>query len=208
MPLKKGVNWSDGHELDANDFVFTVSTVLDMQLDSNWASAVDPAFLDRVEALDSHRLKVYFKTVDADGSPQTPGLSVWQFGLGFMPVLAEHYWTPVVEEAKKAGEIEQQHEALFAHVPGGEPTLGGFVFSRWEPGAFLENDTDPNYYSKGTVISLYENRAYSESNGRTGLDSTTTAMPKVPSLLSTRSAHTSSPRSSAYTAIMTRLSWL
>ena len=131
MPLKKGVNWSDGHELDANDFVFTVSTVLDMQLDSNWASAVDPAFLDRVEALDSHRLKVYFKTVDADGSPQTPGLSVWQFGLGFMPVLAEHYWTPP-----------------------------------------------------------------------------TTAMPKAPSLLSTRSAQTSYPRSSAYTAIRTRLSWL
>ena len=103
IPLKTGIVWSDGEELDANDFVFTVNTVLDMQLGSNWASAVDPAFLDRVEALDSHRLKVYFKTADADGNPQTPGLSVWQFGLGFMPVLAEHYWAPVVEEAKKAG---------------------------------------------------------------------------------------------------------
>ena len=172
IPLKKGIVWSDGEELDANDFVFTVNTVLDMQLGSNWASAVDPAFLDRVEALDSHRLKVYFKTVDADGNPQTPGLSVWQFGLGFMPVLAEHYWAPVVEEAKKAGEMNQQHEALFAHVPEGEPTLGGFVFSKWEPGAFFENDTDPNYYSMGTVISIYENGAYSESSPRTGLSVT------------------------------------
>ena len=172
VPLKTGVMWSDGEELDTNDFVFTVNTVLDMQLGSNWASAVHPAFLDRVEALDSHLLKVFFKTVDADGSPQTPGLSVWQFGLGFMPVLAEHYWSPVVEDAKKAGEIAQQHEALFAHVPDDEPTLGGFVFSKWEPGAFFENDTDPNYYSTGTVVSMYDNGAYSESNARTGRSST------------------------------------
>ena len=54
VPLKKGVSWSDGHELDVSDFAFTVNTVLDMQLGSNWAAAVDPAFLDRVEALDSH----------------------------------------------------------------------------------------------------------------------------------------------------------
>ena len=100
VPLKRGVSWSDGEELDANDFAFTVNTVLDMQLGSNWAAAVDPAFLDRVEALDSHRLKVYFKTTNADGDPQTPGLSVWQFGLGFMPVLAEHYWMPVVDRGK------------------------------------------------------------------------------------------------------------
>ena len=162
VPLKTGVMWSDGHELDASDFVFTVNTVLDMQLSSNWASVVDAAFLDHVEALDSHKLKVFFKTADADGNPQTPGLSVWQFGLGFMPVLAEHYWESVVEEAKGAGETEQQQEALFAHVPEGEPTLGGFTFSKWEPGAFYENNTDPNYYSMGTVVTEYENGAYSE----------------------------------------------
>ena len=168
VPLKAGVMWSDGHELDAGDFVFTVNTVLELQLSSNWASVVDRAFLDRVEALDSHKLKVFFKTTDADGNPQTPGLSVWQFGLGFMPVLAEHYWAPIIEDVKGAGETEQQHEALFAHVPEGEPTLGGFTFSKWEPGAFFENNTDPNYYGMGTVITEYENGAYSESNERTG----------------------------------------
>ncbi len=172
VPLKTGVLWSDGHEMDAGDFVFTVNTVLDMGLSSNWASVVDRAFLERVEALDSHTLKVFFKTMDEEGNPQTPGLSVWQFGLGFMPVLAEHYWAPVVEEAKGAGEQEQQHEALFAHVPDGEPTLGGFAFSKWEPGAFFENDTVDNYYDQGTVITQYENGAYTVSNESTGLDAT------------------------------------
>ncbi len=168
VPLRTGVMWSDGHELDSGDFLFTVNTVLDLQLSSNWASVVDKAFLERVEAPDSHTLKVYFKTTDAEGNPQTPGLSVWQFGLGFMPVMAEHYWAPVIEEVKGAGEVEQQQEALFAHVPEGEPTLGGFTFSKWEPGAFFENDTDPGYYSLGTVVTNYANGAYSESNDRTG----------------------------------------
>ena len=172
VQMKTGVKWSDGHELDAGDFVFTVNTVFDLQLSSNWAAAVDSAFLDRVEALDSHTLKVFFKTTDADGNPQTPGLSVWQFGLGFMPVLAEHYWAPIIEEVKKAGEINQQQEALFAHIPDGEPTLGGFTFSKWEPGAFLENNTDPNFYNQGTVVTMYANGAYSESNERTGHSAT------------------------------------
>ena len=164
--------WSDGEGLDANDFVFTVNTVMDLGLSSNWAAVVDQAFLERVEALDSHTLKVFFKTADEEGNPQTPGLSVWQFGLGFMPVLAEHYWSPVVEEAKKAGEIEQQQEALFAHVPEGEPTLGGFTFNKWEPGAFFENNTDPNYFDSGTVVTLYDSGAYSVSNERTGHSAT------------------------------------
>ena len=168
VPLRTGVMWSDGHELDTGDFVFTVNTVFDLQLSSNWAAVVDKAFLERVEAIDSHTLKVYFKTTDAEGNPQTPGLSVWQFGLGFMPVMAEHYWAPIVEEVKGAGETEQQQEALFAHVPDGEPTLGGFTFSKWEPGAFFENDTDTGYYSMGTVVTNYANGAYSESNERTG----------------------------------------
>ena len=172
VPMKTGVNWSDGEGLDANDFVFTVNTVLDMGLGSNWASAVDPAFLDHVEAVDSHTIKVFFKTTDEEGNEQTPGLSVWQFGLGFMPILAEHYWTPVVEVAKGAGEINLQHEALFAHVPENEPTLGGFVFDKWEPGAFYEKDTDPGYYQAGTVVTEYASGAYSEANPNTGTTET------------------------------------
>ncbi len=168
VPLLKGVMWSDGEEFDSGDVVFTVQTALDLQLGSNWAAVVDSAFLDRVEALDSHRIKVFFKSTDAEGNPQTPGLSVWQFGLGFMPILAEHYWASVIEEVKSAGEIEQQHAALFAYVPDGEPTIGGYVFKKWEPGAFYEKDTDPNFFFTGTVITEYESGAYAESNERTG----------------------------------------
>ena len=135
--MKEGIEWSDGEPLNADDFVFTVNTIFDLQLGSNWASAADSAFLERVEALDEYSVKIFFKTTDDEGNPQTPGLSVWQFGLGFMPIMAEHYWSPVVEEIKASGDTEQRMEALFAHVPDSEPTAGGFTFSKWEPGRVL-----------------------------------------------------------------------
>ncbi len=164
VPIRPGIEWSDGEELTAEDIVFTVSTVLDLELGGSWAQAVNSAFVDRVEALDSHRLKVFFKATDDEGQPQTPGLSVWQFGLGFMAILPEHYWASVVEEAKKAGDTAQRIEALFAHVPDGEPTVGGYSFRKWEPGAFFENEATANYYQRGATVTQYANGALVEVN--------------------------------------------
>ena len=172
VPLKKGIQWSDGEELTAEDFVFTVNTVLDMELGSGWAEAVDSAFVERVQALDSHRLKVIFKATDDEGNPQTPGLSVWQFGLAFMPIMPEHYWASVVEAAKKAGDTAQRIEALFAHVPEGEPTVNGFTFRKWEPGAFFENEAVPNFFQMGAVVTQYANGALMEANERLGYTTT------------------------------------
>lgn len=168
VTMKAGLLWSDGEEITAEDVVFTVNTVLDLELGSSWGSSVDRAFLDRVEALDSLRLKIFFKAADDEGNPQTPGLAVWQFGLGFMPILPEHYWAPVVEAAKQAGDAAQQIEALFAHVPEGEPTAAGFTFNKWEPGAFFENTASPHYFDKGTIVTRYENGALTETNERHG----------------------------------------
>ena len=85
-----------------------------------------------------------------------------------MPILPEHYWTPVVEQARQAGDGAQQIEALFAHVPEGEPTAGGYTFRKWEPGAFFENNASPHYFDKGTIVTLYENGALTETNERHG----------------------------------------
>ena len=205
--LKEGVTWSDGEDLTADDFVFTVNTVLEMNLGSNWAQLVHPAFVERAEALDSHRLKIFFKATDAEGNAQTPGLSVWQFGLAFMPILPEHYWAPVVEQAKQAGEAAQQIEALFAHVPDGEPTANGLEYSRWEPGAFFENATVPDYFGQGTLVSQYANGAYAATNERLGYDEVFYGEATGDRCWSSRPARTSSRRSSASTATRTRRFW-
>jgi peptide/nickel transport system substrate-binding protein len=155
VDLKQGIMWSDGKEVTAEDFVFTAHTVRDLKLTVNWASIVDTEFFDHAEALGLHKLKVFFK--------KQPGLSRWQFGLAFMPILSKAYWQPVVEEAKKQGDVTAQQKALYAHVPQNEPTAGGFALERWEKGAFAEKVKNPDYSFSGATITEYANGAYSES---------------------------------------------
>ncbi len=172
VPIRAGIMWSDGEELTADDVIFTAHTVLEMGIGSNFGAVVDSAFLDRIEAIDSHRIKIFFKATDDEGNPQTPGLSVWQFGLAFMPILPEHYWAPVVAQAKEAGDAGAQVEALMAHVPENDPTLGGYTFGRWEPGAFFENNAAANYYGTGSVITRYASGTLVEENERLGYTDT------------------------------------
>ncbi|MGH2544605.1 MAG: ABC transporter substrate-binding protein, partial [Ardenticatenaceae bacterium] len=102
-------------------------------------------------------IKVYFK--------EKPGLSVWQYGLAFTPILPKHYWEPIVQSAKAAGmDIESVQAALFSHEPDGAPTAGGFVFKRWEPGAFYENESVANWYRSGIKVEEYVSGAYREYN--------------------------------------------
>ena len=155
VPLKQGVKWSDGNDVTAEDFAFTAHTVAELQLPGNWPSIVDPDYFDHAEALDPHRLKIYFK--------QKPGLARWQFGQAFMPILSKVYWEPIVEEAKQAGDIIEQQKALFAHVPENEPTAGGYGFDKWERGAFAEKERNPGYYFADSVVKQYANGAYVES---------------------------------------------
>ena len=155
VPLKQGVKWSDGNDVTAHDFVFTAHTVLDMELTGNWSSTVDPKFLDHAEALDDYRLKIYFK--------EKPGLARWQFGLAFMSILSKAYWEPVVEDAKKEANVVEQQRILYAHVPENEPSAGGYLFKKWERGAFAENTKNDDYYFTGAEVSHYANGAYSEN---------------------------------------------
>ncbi len=155
VDLKEGVMWSDGSQITAHDFVFTAHAVLDLKLAGNWSSTVDPEFLDHAEAISDHKLKIFFK--------KKPGLSIWQFGTAFMPILSRAYWEPVVAEAKQQGEIADQQKFLYAHVPQNEPSAGGYTFGKWEQGAFAEKSRNDDYYFAGSVATQYDNGAYTES---------------------------------------------
>ena len=155
VSLKQEVKWSDGNDVTADDFVFTAHTATDMELTGNWPSIVDPEFFDHAEAMDPYTLKIYFK--------EKPGLARWQFGLAFMPIFSKAYWEPVVAEAMQVGDITEQQRALYAHVPDGEPSAGGFIFDRWEQGAFAEKDRYDGYYFTGSVVTQYANGSYAES---------------------------------------------
>lgn len=155
LELVEGVKWSDGSEVTAEDFVFTAHTATELQLTGDWPSIVDPEYFDHAEANGPYSLKVYFK--------QKPGLARWQFGLAFMPIFSKSYWQPVVAEAKQAGDTTEQQKALYAHVPDGEPSAGGFIFDQWERGAFAEKAMNPDYSFSGTEVTQYANGAYTAS---------------------------------------------
>ena len=155
VELIEGVKWSDGNEVTAEDFVFTAHTAIELQLTGSWPSIVDPEYFDHAEATGPYGLKVYFK--------QKPGLARWQFGLAFMPIFPRAYWEPVVAEAKQAGDATEQQKALYAHVPDGEPSAGGFIFDQWERGAFAEKTSNADYSFMGTEVALYANGAYEAS---------------------------------------------
>ena len=153
--LKEGIQWSDGTEVTAEDFVFTAHTASEMQLPGNWPSIVDPEYFDHAEALDPYHLKIYFK--------QKPGLARWQFGLAFMPMLSKAYWEPIVTAARQGAELIEQQKALYAHVPDNEPSAGGFGFQKWERGAFAEKAQNPRYFFRDTVVTEYASGAYAEA---------------------------------------------
>ena len=155
VDLKQGIMWSDGNEVTAEDWVFTAHAVRDLQLTGNWSSIVDNDFFDHAEALGPHKLKIYFKKM--------PGLSRWQFGLAYLPMISSAYWSPIVEQAKQQTDIVEQQKALYGHVPENEPSAGGFVFGKWEKGAFAEKAKNPGHYFSDVTTTHYANGAYAES---------------------------------------------
>ena len=155
LSLKEGMKWSDGSDVTAEDFVFTATTAIDLELTGSWPAIVDPEYFDHAVADGPYSLAIYFK--------QKPGLARWQFGLAFMPIFSRAYWEPVVMEAVNAGDVAEQQKALYSHVPDGEPSAGGFIFDQWERGAFAEKTIYQEYYFSGATVELYENGAYSAS---------------------------------------------
>ena len=152
--LKQGVLWSDGEEITAEDVVFTLTSAQELQLSGGWAAIVDPNVFDHAEATNTHTVKFFFK------SP--PGLGSWQFGLSQSLVLAQHFWQPIVDQARQAGTQEAQQVALFGHVPDNEPTAGEMMLTRRQAGEFIELVKNPNYYWAGSTVEEYANGAYVE----------------------------------------------
>ena len=176
VTLKKGITWSDGEPFTAKDIAFTGNTSLRFGLvGGNWQGWWDPNFLDHVEAVDDSTVKFVYHT--------KPGLARHEWGDLQAPILAEHFWAPLVDEAAKPlegltkpgkdasddekakyAEAETKaQENLYAIDPNGEPMAGAFTFSKWEKSAFAENSANPDYPFQGVTVTEYANGAYQES---------------------------------------------
>lgn len=172
IPVREDVVWSDGEPLTAEDIAFTANAVLDLGLISgkfeNW---YDANYLDHIEVVDDYRVKIYYRT--------NPGLAHHEYGTLQAPILAEHYWAPIVADAmapiEALGEHPSQeelltaqtdaHYILFSHQVEGEPIAGGFALAKWEKGVFLEGVKNPDYLNTGLIVQQWANGAYKDSVG-------------------------------------------
>jgi ABC-type transport system substrate-binding protein len=174
IAMKQSITWSDGTPLTAKDVAFTGNTALELQLPGGWTTNYDPNFLDHIEAVDDYTVKYYFT--------QDPGLAVFEYGALQGGIMQEAYWAPVVEDAKAAvgaltppaetatdeekaaydKVLAEAFNVLFGYVPENEPVAGGYLFGKWETGAFAENAANPDFFFKGTTTTEYANGAYKD----------------------------------------------
>ena len=159
VKIKDDVTWSDGEALTVDDLIFAWETSDEFGLGGNWLGYTYSDYVDRMEAVDDYTVKVYFS--------QEPGLSVWDHGVALHPFMPEHFWADTVEECRAS---EDPATCLYAADGGGEPSIGAFMFTKWEPGAFAEIAANPNYYWKDAVYTFYADGSFGEVNEAKGYE--------------------------------------
>lgn len=166
VPIHKGLKWSDGEPLTAEDFVFTFETVRDLQLGGNWVDAWKPVEQDSeelgvvsVEAPNPTTVRIAFN--------QQPGLTVWPNSVGLAPVVAEHFWADKVAAAKKS---DDPTRTFLAESGKGDPSCGPVVFDNWQKGSHAQTKPNPNWHLAGTTYTHYEDGAVRMVNEKLGID--------------------------------------
>jgi peptide/nickel transport system substrate-binding protein len=139
-------------ELTAEDVAFSFNAIMGknvkgedaykgitpVKLGGNWPSIINPDFFDHAEVVDKYTVKFYLKAqCSYDG---------WDEGLLFAPIFNMAYWEPKFVAAAQA---QDPVKALYENKGDDEPVAGGWLFQKWEPGAFAESTANKNHYFYG-----------------------------------------------------------
>jgi peptide/nickel transport system substrate-binding protein len=149
ITLRDDAVWSDGEPITAQDYVFTFETARGFGLTTNWTDYLDtgtedlPGPVTGVEALDDHTIQVTFNA--------EPGLAVWGQGNGppLMPILPEHFWGPIVDEAAAT---DDPRNTLIAASGVGAPSAGPNVFGGIQQGSFAATTANTGYFRNGETV--------------------------------------------------------
>lgn len=145
VDLKGDARWSDGEPITAADIVFTFDTVRSLGLARGWSSAYPVADdnrlgLEAVEAVDDDTVVFRYNA--------KPGLPFWPNGPGTAPIMPEHFWAPILEDALDTAD---PFTALLTASAAGEPSGGPIqidVFGQ----ARIEVTPNPNYQRQGEEV--------------------------------------------------------
>lgn len=155
VDLKKGVTWSDGSEVTADDVVFSMyegPTIFGggdfakgvTTLGGAWTVLLDPNVLVKVEKTGTYQVKLFFKQLN---------LRI-QWSILFADIFQKKYWEPKFRET--AGDRAK----LEALASDDEPACGWGAMPEalkapgvgWQRGAFATNVANPNYFWKGVQV--------------------------------------------------------
>jgi ABC-type transport system substrate-binding protein len=155
VDLKKGVKWSDGTEVTADDVVFSMyegPTIFGggdfakgvTTLGGAWTVLLDPNVLVKVEKTGSHQVKMFFKEAN---------LRI-QWSILFADIFQKAYWEPKFkatagDRAKlEALEVNDEPACGWGAMPEALKAPG----QGWQRGAFATNVAQPNYFWKGVKV--------------------------------------------------------
>jgi peptide/nickel transport system substrate-binding protein len=176
VKIKKGIRWSDGTALTAADVAFTLDTARRFGLaGGNWSVWADADYLREVQAPDDETVIFVYSA--------KPGMARHEWGALQVSIANEKFWAPKVEEAAAgladlkrpaAGASDAAWEAylarqaeaagkLFGLDDRGEPLAGAFLFSREEPGSFIEETANKDFFFSGVSFTGFTDGAYAES---------------------------------------------
>ena len=186
IQLRKGLIWSDGKEFTADDVRFTYETIQafgPVDLGGNWPQYISPPeILGKVEVVAPYTVRFYLT--------KKPGLSQWNFGMMYAPVVSKAFWQPrvkplletrdqAIQAASSIADDKERETAiakakadavqsLYGADAQGEPSIGSFTLGKWEHGAFVENVANSHFSLKGERILLYANGATQLINDKLG----------------------------------------
>lgn len=148
--LRRDVRFHDGHELDAEDVVFTYESIMEPRNLSPRTSDFEP--VKSVVALSSHEVRVTYKRLFA------PAISAWT-----MPLLPEHLLNEeqLIAERKRQG-VSDADEATFGmkQMPFNRNPIGtgAYRFERWSSDEIVELAANQDYWRAAPMFDQYSFR--------------------------------------------------
>ena len=141
--LRSDAQWSDGEPITAEDLAFTWATAVEFELTANWEDYADADIVESVEAVDDQTVRVTFNS--------EPGLAIWGLGnsVPLMPIMPEHFWGPIVEEARNS---DNPRDTLIAASGAEAPAAGWTQFADRQEGSFAATTANESYFDAGKEI--------------------------------------------------------
>ncbi len=165
VPIREGLEWSDGEALDANDVAFTVTTAISLKLGGDFESMYPAAVEDDPETTEVDESADGIISAEAVDDltvrfiwSRRPQLAEWHFGALQGAVFPEHFWAETVEGAETRSD-------LYAASGKGSPSAGPLIYDGREPGVFARAVANPNYLHRGSTNIAYDSGGFEHTGG-------------------------------------------